>query len=321
MAVSTGSATSNIDLLQQLVAWLVTRGWTSSMSQASGAGWRAHLSKGSVYANFLASRDNDAAWASNVANTLNFALHLYLGTGYNSGAAFNAQAGGPVGSGTSNTVGICAVTGSGAITSYQFLDDGADNIVVVIERTPGVFRYLAWGTITKFGSWTGGEFFCGSSPGYYASTFFEPGAYSSACPFATGGGISTSGHNAFLRADVDAFTGKWLSCGSSATVVFGYTGKYGSSGIKGDNDSPPEDVPNLSLAAQLKLHNTLDGRVITLPITLYGNRDGGGYSALGEVPSLRLCRASEIGGASVGSDLPIGSDTWRVFPGFLVKVV
>lgn len=321
MPVSTGTATSNIDLLQKLVAWLVSRGYTNNLSQADGSGWRAHLSKGSTYLNLRASVAADSTWADNFYNsgTYNYALHLFVGSGYSAGAAFKDQPGGPVQNGTSKTVGAAAVTGAGSITSYQFIDDG-DNVVVIIERTAGIFRYLCWGSLSKFGSYTGGTYFAGGSAGYYGNINTDPGNYAASCPFGANT-FGNPGHSSFLRADVDGFTGKWLCCGLSTNLVTGYTGKFGTSGIQGDSNAPLPDAPNYSLAALTKLHTTLDGRAITIPITLYGQRDAGGVSALGEVPSLRMCNASEIGGASAGSDILIGVDTWRVFPGFVVKIV
>ena len=129
----------------------------------------------------------------------------------------------------------------------------------------------------------------------------------------------TEGHACFVRADVDAFTGKWLCRGLTATAAAGYTGKYASSGLAG-SQSPPTDMPRMGVYAFRNLHGTLDGRAITLPIVLYGARDAGGYSALGEVPSMRFCPISEVGGASIGSDLALGAETWRVFPSCLVRV-
>ena len=48
MAYQTGIPTDEIDLLQQLVTWLVALGWTQDASAAEGSGWRAHLHKSGV---------------------------------------------------------------------------------------------------------------------------------------------------------------------------------------------------------------------------------------------------------------------------------
>ena len=48
--IQTGSATNNIDLLQKLVTWLVSRSWTSNMSQVDGVGVAgASLQSGHLY--------------------------------------------------------------------------------------------------------------------------------------------------------------------------------------------------------------------------------------------------------------------------------
>lgn len=319
--ISTGSATDVIDLIQKLVAWLVTRGYTNNMSAAiPSGGWRAHLNKGSTYVNLgTAWTASVYLWQSQFSASTQIGLNMYLGTGFNGANDFKNQPGGPVQNGTAYSVGVAAVTGTGAITSYQFIDDGNGNILVIIERSPGIFRYVCWGEVTKYGTWTGGAYFGGSSACYYGSTANDTGLVQNRCPFSCGD-ITTRAHAAFVRADVDTFTGKWL-CGGVDTEnqgILGWTGKSLQSGIDGSNASST-DVPVINNYMQGFLHSTLSARIITVPIIVYAKRDAGGYSALGELPTLRLCQAVTKG-TSVGTDVPLGPDTWRIFNGFAQKV-
>ena len=167
---STGAATGPIDLLQKLVAWLVAQGWTSNMSAAEGTGWRAHLSKGSVYVNLRASVGTDAAtntvWANTTYSIATLVgISIYTGTGYSGASAWNAQAGGPIAAG--NAAGAILTAYASAMPSYHFFDDGADNIVVVCEKTTNVYSHMGWGpSLTKAGTWTGGAYFFGTM-GYF----------------------------------------------------------------------------------------------------------------------------------------------------------
>lgn len=321
--ISSGSATSNIDLLQKLVTWLVTRGYTSDMSQAiSPVGWRAHLHKGTTYVHFAAGGDSTAyIWESQWNSHDFYSLNMYVGTGFNGANPFKSQPGGPARITDGFIVGVAAVTMGGAITSYQFIDDGSDNIMIIIERSPGVFRYLCWGQLVKYGTWTGGTYFAGSIAGYYGSTSIDTTVVvpQFQCPF-TAGGTQTTAHAAFLRADIDTFTGNWLGGGGETinTNILGWTGKQCQSGIDGGANAS-RDVPCLNTYLKSFLHSNLSSRIITLPVIIYGKRDAGGYSALGELPGIRLCMAATRG-MTIGTDVPIGPDTWRVFNGFAIKV-
>lgn len=321
--VSTGTATDNVDLLQKLVAWLVDRGYTSNKSESNNGGWRAHLNKGSVYVNICASVHSTVnTWHSQFSPTNAFALNLYIGTGYSSAEGWKDQPGGPTQNGTSYTVGSCAVTGPGNITSYQFIDDGNNNIFVIIERAPGIFRSLYWGSLVKVGLWTGGNYFGGNSPGYFCTTSNDTGLTTEEVPFGNQAPPIGTGQTAFVRADIDAFVSKWL-CGcllSATSLESGYTGKRFSSGIESGSYVASTDVPCLGVHTAAMLHSTLSGRIFLLPVPIYAARDAGGYSLLGEVPSLRLCRASSQG-MTIGTDVPIGDETWRVFNGFAVRMV
>lgn len=328
MAYSNGSAVTSTDLLQQLVTFLVANGWTQDMSQAEGLGWRAHLHKSGNYVH-LRAREHEAIFQQNVGGA-SYGVDIYLGTGFSSGQPWNNQTtGAPIGNGASYPVGASAYTSAGPFTNYYFMtDSGHDNVVVVIEVTPGQFVFFGWGlSINQAGTFTGGAYFFGSSNGYqstisspsagepgYTTTSLCPGTNEDAYTFAS----------TFVRADVDSFTGKWLSIGGPATSVLGYTGKLGASSVGAAsghtfpayNNSGSQDFINLQTSEQ-------DGRANLLPVLLWANRDSTttGYSILGSLP---ICFASNgVGnGFSNASEYSIGAATYKMFPNFaILKVV
>src|SRR3984893_4712790 len=110
MAYQAGIPTDEMDLLQQLVTWLVARGWTQDASAAEGSGWRAHLHKSGVYVNLRAMRGEFGAtiWPNALVGGITTGLGLSLGTGYDSSDAWYDQPGVPTYllSGTSYPIGV-----------------------------------------------------------------------------------------------------------------------------------------------------------------------------------------------------------------------
>ena len=244
MAYATGVPTSPTDLLQQLNTFLAAHGWTSDKSAAEGSGWGAHLHKGSVYAH-LRALANEAGFVTEQAT--GYGLLLYLTDNFDTAQPWVTQPGnGPTESGNSNRIGVGINLAAGPFSNYYFFADGTnDNIVVVVEKTPGVYLHLAWGTsLKKAGAWTGGMYFHGSAGGYYApdqafgantpgftSTTDCPGCLNDSQGFPAG----------FVRCDVDTWTGKWVTI-SDALSAFQYTGRNGSSSVVGQT-APSASIP------------------------------------------------------------------------------
>jgi hypothetical protein len=334
MSYQNGSATSTTDLLQQLVTFLVAAGWTLDMSQIEGTGWRAHLHKSGNYVHLRAA-EAEAVFTQHTSG-VGYSLNLYTGIGFNSGQPWNNQgSGAPVGFLGFNPIGVAAVTSAGPFTNYYFMtDSSADNVVVIIEKTPGLFVHVGWGlSLNLAGSITGGAYFFGSSGGNHANTTIggvpanTPGYTSTAlCP---GVMADSFGQDdvCFVRADVDAFTGNWIGIGANVTAATGYTGKVGASSVKGKNINPAASIPMYAQSDgvtefQALQTSALDGRANLLPVYLWANRDGTstGYSLLGSLPI--VFAANGVGnGFSNASEYTIGSDTYKMFPNFAVLKV
>lgn len=348
MAYLTGTAVSPTDLLQKLVTFLTNNGWTQDMSQADGAGWRAHLHKGTLYINLRASHNEAGIWSAQNANA--YTLNCYTGTGFSAASNWRSQAGGPIGNGTSNTVGCTMNLGLATVT-YHFFQDATDNVVVVVERTAGWFVYSGWGSsLTKVGSWTGGTYCFGSNQmENQASLDRSNSIASSVCPMNHGGsayggtggqgGLSTD--RAFVRCDVDSFTGKYLAVGADATFwQRGYTGKLAFSALPTVNSNGDETSDYWSSGLDIQFphyaaysyFNTINkgvhrrttsafnGRANMLPILLFAQRDAGGFSLIGHAPTVLFCNGVGNGFAA-GQLYTVGPDNYRLFPNFAVKQV
>lgn len=335
MAWQNGTATDPKDLLQKIAAFIAANGWTQDSSIADGAGWRLHAHKGTVYVNVRAAVNEAAAAAEfdDYYTTPFSGMLVYLGDGYSGASSWKNQTGGPKNVTTpTRTVGCGMVLPQGAIAGYQFFADATgDNIVIVVEKTAGIFTYMGWGTsIQKMGAFTGGQYFFAATCGYYIAqnpAQAYPGyAQSAGCPGA-GDHASVANPTIFIKADVDAFTGKWVSIGTTVTGTQGYTGKNGSCCVRALNTSTADRAPSY-VAFSDRLTNSMTGQSLLLPVRTTVLRDAGGYSFLGALPMVFLTNACAKG-FSPGAQYLWGTDTYRVFPspsvhpsyGFAVKQV
>src|SRR5712664_571126 len=105
MSYQTGTPTSPTNLLQTLVTWLVSIGWTQDRSAVEGSGWTATLHHNGNYVNLRAAMNESVIWQSNYG-TAHYGLHMYLGSGFNGANLFNNQAGGPIANGTTQPIGV-----------------------------------------------------------------------------------------------------------------------------------------------------------------------------------------------------------------------
>jgi hypothetical protein len=329
MSYQTGSASSSTDLIQQLVTWLVGIGWTQDRSAVEGSGWTASLHKGGNYVHLRAAENETTIWQT-MFGTAHYGVHMYLGTGFNSGQPWNNQtAGAPFGSGT-NPIGVGMHLSPGPFSNYYFFaDSAADNIVVVVEKTPGLYVHMGWGlSVQKAGSYTGGPYFFGSSSGYYTSYTLAganvPGYTSTSdSPFVNAAQVG--GGCGFVRADVDSWTGKWVGIWNSPSGNDqGFTGKQGGSSVRGTNGSMKPNFPVYAYnfdahSFQFEQTSQLDGRANLLPLILWALRDSTstGYSMLGTAPNIFSTNA--VGnGFSNADEYVLGATTYKLFPNFAV---
>jgi hypothetical protein len=233
---ATSTASSPTDLLQKLVAWLVTQGYTTDYSAVDGTGWRAHSHKvgTSVFVHMRAAM-NETVW--NYQSGAGYGLGLYLSDGFTgSGTSWRAQGtattGFPTYTGTANAVGVGMSLPNGAMT-YYFFDDGLDNITVVVDRGAGIYTHMGWGTtLQKIGFSSDYWYFYGAVPSYYNNTKtgniagFDLTAYG---PMTMG--VQPSAYYCsitFVRVDAAVWSNRWVSFnGNSGVSETGNTGRVG----------------------------------------------------------------------------------------------
>lgn len=331
MSYQTGAASSSTDVLQKLITWLVSIGWTQDRSAAEGSGWTISAHKSGNYAHLRACENENTPWSRGFGGPT-YGLNLYLGTGFNGSNLWNNQAGAPLNS-VGGPMGVGAFLSAGPFSNYYFFaDSSGDNIVVVIEKTPGLFVHLGWGlSINKQGTFTGGPYFFGSSCSYYTSYTAAPAntpgfSASSDCPGPTADQIG--GACAFVRADVDSFTGNWIGIFTGGTGLtasdFGYTGKLGSSSVHAKQQAMQPSIPcyavnDAPLQFQFQQVSAQDSRANLLPVLLWVERDGTttGFSPLGDLPNV-FCTDAVGNGFSNAEEYVIGSTTYKLFPNFAV---
>jgi hypothetical protein len=322
LAYETGTFSSPVDGLQKIAAFIAANGWTISSSVADGTGWRLHAAKDGVYVNIRAALTETSAsmFDDYYSSTSWNGFALYLGDGYSSAANWKSQSGGPKNYTTSTrTVGAGVSLPSGSVTAYHFFADATgSNIVIVIEKTAGIFSHMGFGTsLQKMGTWTGGPYFFGTSCGYnmaYDASAASPGrAYSAECPGTSGDPYTVANPVLFVRADVDAFTGKWISIGTTTTGANGYTGKTGSSCVPVNATAMNSSAPSY-LKYEERLTGQMTGQALLLPVRILAARDSGGFSFLGAIPGVFLSNACAKGYAP-GGLYSWGASNYRVFPG------
>jgi len=315
----TGVPVAEVDLLQSLVTFLASAGWTVNRSSAQGNGWKANVSKGGVYVN-LRAMVNENGWGVFTGGLMN-GIGLSVGTGYDSSHDWVTQAGvpqffpgGPYAAGVQlNTMSAIGPSYSmSPFTRYHFFSDAADNIVVVLERAPNNFGYLGWGsTLVKTGGvWTGGLFCFADCD---VSTASQADGRTAPTPGADGGRVN-GGPSLFVRADVDSYAGKFLANYIDSETTWG---KSCASGVPSSHIL--NDIPSL-YHLYPRLTSLLNAQAVLIPINIFAHRDGGGYSLLGAIPNVFLCNAGGVGFGS-GSVYVVGASRYMIFQGAVPPVV
>jgi hypothetical protein len=329
MSYQTGTAATSTDLLQKIVTWLVSLGWTQDRSAVEGSGWTASLHHNGNFVHMRAVEgEASVPWHSNLAGA--YVLDMTLGTAFSSGQPFGSQStGAPLGSSTF-PIGVGMQLTAGPFSNYYFFADStADNIVIVVEKTPGLFVHMGWGlSLQKAGAWTGGPYFFGSSSGFYAGEVIvaanAPGYTSTSdCPGVNGDYLG--GGCCFVRADVDTYTGLWVSIATDiGSRDQGFAGREGDSSVKGQSSVMSSYFPIYAdgpqtYKFQYEQTSAQDGRANLLPVYLWVQRDGTttGYSMLGTLPNIFWANA--VGnGFSNADEYVLGGTTYKLFPNFAV---
>ena len=278
MAFQTGTATSFINLADALRLFATANGWTENLWAADGANQRLHLQKGSIYANFHAEAT---------------ALILMGSLGYNGASAWDAQ--------PSNHAGAKPLIRDGfygsfswPVTYWFFQHTAPDSIEVVIRYQPTRFQYLQIGTITKYGTWPGGEYYAASSEhptvGIDGSGAMGVQLPNQACNFP---GLFWSKSGAFGYAAAPDL----LHC-EIDSVVWG-------SAVRGFGGGAPLPSGLLTSASEhlyplpQRSNSAFNGLTTLQPIELYALRPDAHHSPLGRVEHVRYAIVTNHNAADI----------------------
>lgn len=298
MAYETGSATGVNDLVNKLATFIEANGWTRDSLGDEGTGRRYHAHNGSVYVNIRSF--NSEAVTTNIQNgsnsTLSHSVAFNVGSGYSGASAWYNQAGTPQNSsGVKSTSGIHLVTG--AIPAYHFFaHNSGDSIFVVVEYASGVYQRFGFGTLDKYGTYTGGEYMVGTNRGHGTTTsqLADIGFFRGA----------TSVIPAFVNVDVDAESG-WhynvaASYGATRRPIVEYT------------------IHKTISRTGRVMPNTHNGLLVKDPVIACVERSttsDGIFSPIGELPGVFYTSLANL---VPGQQVTFGSEDYRVFP-FLSK--
>lgn len=292
MAYETGSATSRDDLLGKLRIFLVANGWTQDYWAAEGAGYRLHVHKDTVYANFRTSAGAETILTTTYtsANTW-FAMNI--STGYDGTKHWSLQPGAPYHGAPGKYPGSLAsgflITGS-IISYYFFAQDNSFDVVA--EISSGVFRSMHAGELTKFGSYTGGMYMTSHIALTYdrefnsvftmLSDFYSPTFVS----FDDGSGLTWFSNT------------HWMGTGHALSIPYSQ-----------ENSPTTTKCYAGAVTSLLAVPPTTEGSTILLPL-YYGALQNPYIWPLGYVPHVRICRGDYVANAQ---EWVLGSDTWMLF--------
>lgn len=341
---ASGISSSPQNLLQTLVGFLVGQGWTSDRSASEGSGWWATLHKNGLYVNLRAAMDENI-WYRDTGPVYHeygdggYGIGLYLGDGYDGGDEFYEQSGGPVRVGDGTTIGVGANLPAGSVAGYHIFDDGADNIIVVIERQPGIFAHFGFGpAMAAAGQPEDFPYFFGSSSGYMnTENGVLPGTgerfginLTARAPMSPGdadGKTDTGGTpryihgQAFVRVDAATYAPQWVGNAMHDSELYGATGRPMRCALNDNPDYQGACDENEIISyrnLRERAHQSAFAGAILLPLHCFVLTDPGArWAPIGYPPSLFFCDAVDHG-YSGGDVYQVGGEDYMVFPGFAV---
>ena len=308
MAYETGTWLNPSDGLDKIRIFLLAQGWTVDAFTVEAPGKRLHMHKGAFYLN-MKSADSTASniWPDYLG-AIGVQIGFNVGTGYTSANAWRDQPG-VVATAAGLSIGGAIPLPAGAITSYRFdYDDAYKSLVIYVQTQPGVWRWGGFGeSLLKAGAWTGGGWVASSSNYKMVGYPYDIGHSNSlaAYPFGANSDASTNYPLVYVRADVDAFTGKWVSC--CPTDV---TGKAGDTCLRGAQ-AVGANTPSFTTLLD-RARNAMNSLSVLLPVQVFAVRDAGGISLLGTLPNVFV---TNINGMVAGQSYQQGVDWFTPFPG------
>jgi hypothetical protein len=274
MAYQTGTATGIADLLDKLGAFVAANGGTQNRRDANSLS----IAKGACYQNYF---DNTSE------------IWMSASTGYNAGAAWDAQPGASTNVQKSRQMG-------GSFTAYHlFL--GNDYIHVVVEVDPGLYRHLSAGQLAKPSNYNGGRY--AGCVGFRDDGVLRNTLFLNLADWFNPNYLE----GPTLDVDIEGQNGwkKFNRASDNAAELLLVSTDHG------NLLAPSDDYYLYSDIFQYCTPNTLNGISPFAPIECFVRRTGGFISPLGYVKDLRIVNLTNF---APGQSETIGSNDWLIFP-------
>jgi hypothetical protein len=249
-----------------------TLGWTEDVWTTGGGESRLHLHKGTMYWSLWAEVGTGTEWCGDTE----LSWYGRMCTGYDSGAAVDAQPGQQPGSS------FCNLIGDGVdLTWHAYGGTGADGdyVHMVVERGAGAVGTLHMGVLSPswVGGVNGGQFLAANQRGPTSVGYFFEAA-------------AASQH--YLRADIDgAAAPAYLRASAHA--------------------QRPVSAANIDPAVRGIGQSAASGTTPLWPLHCWLNRPDSYYSVGGTFPGIRECRLDLL---TAGQELTLGAAVWQVWP-------
>lgn len=277
MAYSTGSASNFSDLLTALVSACTAAGW--SWDATSGV-----LSKGAVFVKMAPAATNTDA------------LVIQGGLGLSAGALVTPCAT------TAQMYRACQNPITWPVTYHVLIGTSPDSVVLLINHNITYWQWMVFGQAINLGAPGSGVYFGASvRSGIYTTPAISVNVQSNA-----GTGYNQH-HFAIPFWSPDAAVGSFYQ---NCFIDVNLEGCEWGNDAALNGQAVRADWPAITLMATQP--NAWNADAMLLPLRIYGARPSSLYSALAQLPNVRLVRNTNY---SDGDIITLGSDRWKVFPG------
>jgi hypothetical protein len=302
----TDTYTDATDLVNKLAVFIEANGWTRDDLSNEGSGRRYHAHRGTQYLNMRGLVNESAPSGAVIMDGGGVNIHgvsFNIGTGYSGASPWYSQAGIPLNSGGGpRSAGIQGLSAAG--TYHFFAHNSGDQIMAVVEYASGYYDRFYFGLLSKYGAWTGGDYFGASRTGIQSSAFLTtvPFGFLRGSHGGAEAGSGMGGIYGLVKVDVDAETGwHW-----SPTANYGAARRT----LRDFNNI------NAFAAGNAIQPNTTNSLAVMFPVIVYVNRtttDATTTSAspIGELPKVFYINLANL---VPGQQITLGSTDYRVFP-------